>query len=1302
MITSTVAPRLRTTTAQYGIWVAQQVDPGSPGYLTAEAIELDGEFDTALLRSTAAELLRHCHALHMRFEWEDDTLWQLPQPPAAEVPLVDFTAEADPVQAADDWMRASLAVTCDVTTQPLFRSALLKTAPQRHAWFLQVHHIALDGFGYSLLQQAVAARYNALRAGLEPPTLPDWQLQGVIAAEVEYRANGDFEADRAFWREHLRRVPAAAQLAPAQESSDRPLRHTLILPPQQATTLQATARTAGCDWVAWMLSAAGLWLGRQSGQRDLCFGIPVMNRLGTPALGVPCMAMNIVPFSVHLRPEATLPENAQQAAAQLRAIKPHLFYRYGWIRGDLGLLQNDKFLFNQAVNLMPFDRHIAFTGLVSRMRPQSSGPVKDLNLTLVVEKGEWRLTLEANPQAYDAARLRELALDLHAQLNAQAQAPADTPLAAWMADMPAPSVCVGQALAPSSASVLDLLRAAAAAAPMQTALEWPNGHMSYGQLMAHVAVLAGQLARRGVVPGDTVAVLMPRSAEAIVAALAVLWVGGCYMPLDADGPHRRSNALLGAARPKLVLSQAPWHEIAAPWPLLCVNLPDMPDEVDATPLTCHAPQVQQPAYLLHTSGSTGTPKGVLVGHGALAHFVASTRDLYRILPVDRVLQFAPLHFDASLEEIFITLCHGATLVLRDDAMLDSVQTFAAEAERLGLTVLDLPTAYWHALTHGLDADAAHRLRRVRLVIVGGEAVLPERAAHWAKLLPAPELLNTYGPTETSIIASSAALAGAQAVWIPGEAVPIGRPRPGLTLRVADERLYPVPAGRSGELLISGPALALGYLDDEALTTRRFVTLPDSGERAYRSGDLAQWRDDGKGGQLRFLGRSDRELKISGLRIDPLEIENALLAVPEVQDAAVLPLRRAGDACTLQAFFVGNADPAALRAALMQSLPAPAVPDAWQRLPQLPRNANGKIDRTALLHSVQPAVSAEQGSPGASATEQAVMQAWRAVLGEMELAPESNFFDLGGKSLQAIQVTSRLAQAMQREVAVSLLFRHATVQALALALEAPAAYRPPGEQNSFAPLLSIQQAAEPGASVLFCLPPAEGLAWSYLRLARHLPRVTLHGLQLDPEQSCQARSFDALADGYLQRLLDLQPRGPYHLLGWSLGGALAQALAARLAACGETVALLALMDSYPAPAWVDWPQPVLDDALRTLLSVNGDFDTAGLDADALMQRLRHAGSPFVVLGAHGLERWASELLHQMLLFRHGSTPRFDGPMVFYRAQRNAAHQLRSEAWAPFVQAARSEYVTVDCSHDGMSDPRPMALIGTDLARRFKGG
>lgn len=429
--------RLRTTTAQYGIWVANQSDPADPGYLTAELIDLHGPLDVPHLTSAITGVLEHCAALHMRFEFDDGTLWQRPQPRMAPVEHIDFSAESDPTAAAEAWMAASLLVPSDITAEPLFRCALFKLGRQHHAWYLQVHHIALDGFGYSLLQQAVASRYNLQAEGRPATPLPDWQVDRVIAAEAAYRREDDdgrsgFNTDRTFWRTHLADVPPGARLAPLHDASNHPWRQELPLSPVRAAAVQAAARAAGIDWTAWMLTVAGLWLGRHAGQRELCFGIPVMNRLGTPALGVPCMAMNVVPFSVRLHPDATFKETAQASARQLRAIRPHLFYRYGWIRHDLGLMAQGKFMFSQAVNLMPFERAVTFSGLSSRMRSVSGGSVKDLNLILVVEQGTWWFTLEANPLGYSESRVAELLADFDALLEALTCTPADTLLARWL------------------------------------------------------------------------------------------------------------------------------------------------------------------------------------------------------------------------------------------------------------------------------------------------------------------------------------------------------------------------------------------------------------------------------------------------------------------------------------------------------------------------------------------------------------------------------------------------------------------------------------------------------------------------------------------------------------------------------------------------------------------------------------------------------------------------------------------------------------------------------------------------------
>lgn len=1287
--------RLAASSAQYGIWMGQQMVPESPSYLTAEAVELRGPLDTAALSASVAEVLGNCQTLHMRFEMNEDGLWQWPQAPGDESPeLHDFRQAADPDAAAHHWMRQSLARLCDLTRDRLYRSALLRLAEHRHLWYLQVHHIALDGYGYGLVCQAVAARYSARVRGEALPALPDWRLDKVVEAERQYKANGGFERDKAFWIEHLRQVPAPATIAPPHEFSDEVVRHDARLGPAEIEPLQQAARRCGQDWGSWMLAAIGLWLARHSGQRRLSFGLPVMNRLGTPTLGVPCMAMNIVPMSVQVDPAADMRAMSRQMADGMRLIRPHLYYRYGWIRGDLGLLEIQKHLFNQAVNLMPFDRHAPFAGLESVVHPIGAGPVKDLNISLSVLNAEWRLLLEANPNAYDAGRLAELHRDLVDWLARLAAHPADASLAPLLHDLPPLSVLDGPALTQTPVPVLERLLAVAARSPGKAALEWQDEVVDYAQLLLQVRQLAARLGEAGLHADERVVILLPRSPQAIVALLATLWAGACYVPLDPLGPASRLAQVLADAEPRLVVSLRRWADKAGSRPLICL------DDTPAGPMPCDPTSVPRevdaarPAYLLYTSGSTGKPNGVEVGYGALAHFVASAGQLYRIVADDRVLQFAPLHFDASIEEIFLSLCHGATLVLRDDAVLDAIPAFTSFVERVRISVLDLPTAYWHELAHALDAERAGQLRRVRLTIIGGEAALPARARRWRALLPDSVLLNSYGPTEASVIATTALLGGSEAVWDGGDELPIGRPRPGVSALVVDAHLHPVAVGQPGELVLCGEALALGYRHNEALTARRFVTLPlpsGEGRRGYRSGDRVCLRD----GQLFFLGRLDHEVKISGLRVDPTEIENALLAHPAVREAAVVAVPRAHGGYRLAAFLVGTDAPglASLRRQLALVLPAAALPDHWHGLESLPRNPNGKIDRKQLaeLADRQSAAALPQATP----LEQRIMQVWHAVLGEMPDGVDANFFDLGGKSLQAIQVSSQLSRLLQRDIPVSALFRHATVQALARALSGPVAHRPPtvGSDQAFAPVLTIQPGRHPA---LFCLPPAEGLSWCYLGLARHLPGVAIHGLQATTLEAGEPDCFDTLVAHYTAQVRALQANGPYRLLGWSLGGALAQAIAVELERLGEAVELVALMDSYPAEAFAGWRAPTLQDALIALSSVNGEVETD--TPEAIYRRLLRAGSPLAALGQAALERLGQAALRGMQVFRASRTRRYRGDLLLFCARRREAIAPVPSTWQPYLDG-RLDCVELDCDHFGMSDPGPLQAIGRALANRL---
>ncbi|WP_363797142.1 condensation domain-containing protein [Lysobacter firmicutimachus] len=394
---------LGLTGPQYGMWAAQQLDPDSPSLWTAEAVELEGELDVEALQAAVTQTLRACDALHMRYRDGASGLIQALDPArCVEWPSIDFSTAADPWSEALGWMHKDLARRADLTQGPLFASALLRLGPQRHLWYLRVHHIALDGFAYLLLIHRVAELYSAAVGGPAASAARDWSLAPVVAEDAAYRRSARCAEDRAFWLGRFQGAgePVTLGRKCAPDAAAHSLRH--LLPPAQYPAWQAAARAAGADWASWLVAAIAAWMHARSGAREIALGLLVMNRLGSAALGVPCMAMNVVPLRIALDPGQSFDALVREVAGELRALRPHQRYNYEWLRGDLGLADSHAQLYGPVLNLMPFDRGFVFDGLRSRAHPISVGSVEDLDITVSPLPDGLRLDLEANPQAYPA------------------------------------------------------------------------------------------------------------------------------------------------------------------------------------------------------------------------------------------------------------------------------------------------------------------------------------------------------------------------------------------------------------------------------------------------------------------------------------------------------------------------------------------------------------------------------------------------------------------------------------------------------------------------------------------------------------------------------------------------------------------------------------------------------------------------------------------------------------------------------------------------------------------------------------
>ncbi|NJP77668.1 non-ribosomal peptide synthetase [Streptomyces sp. AA8] len=596
----------------------------------------------------------------------------------------------------------------------------------------------------------------------------------------------------------------------------------------------------------------------------------------------------------------------------------------------------------------------------------------------------------------------------------------------------------GDALPAAPGGVLGRVLAHAAADPASLAVTDGELTLTYGELTAAARRLAGALRARGVGQGTAVGLLLPHSVGVVVAKLAVWWAGGHYVPLDAAYPRPRTEAMLADAGVSLVVGEKDLLEAAGVPAVRALVL-----TAGGLAGSCAAehseddlpePPAYDPgatAYVMYTSGSTGRPKGVAITHRGVADLTADP-DYLTVGRRDRVLLHAALTFDGSPFETWVALANGAAVAV-STAGRQSLEGLVRDVERLGVTVAFLTTA----LFHHLAARRSPVFAVLRSVIVGGEAVSARHARSVLRAHPWLELVNGYGPTETTSFATAHRVRDADCDAPP----PIGRPLAGATVHVLDERGDAVPAGTRGELWVGGPRLAAGYLGQPALTAERFVEHPSAG-RVYRTGDIVSARPDGT---LDFHGRVDDQVKVRGFRIEPGEIEHALRDHPRVADAAVTVVRPGADDARLVAFVVpdGEGQPAvaALRDHLAGRLPAHLLPNAWSVVGALPLTSNGKVDRRALAGRPLPGLSPAAGEEGPAPVrqeltpvQQAVADAWGRAL-ECEVGtPDADFLALGGHSLLALGVVDDLREDLGVELTLAAFFSAPTVAGQAALIE----------------------------------------------------------------------------------------------------------------------------------------------------------------------------------------------------------------------------------------------------------------------------
>ncbi|MGU3435771.1 non-ribosomal peptide synthase/polyketide synthase [Actinomycetes bacterium M1A6_2h] len=1249
--------------AQQRMWFVNRFDRGAANYTIPLALRLVGDLDVDALAAAVGDTVARHEVLRTVYPERSGEPFQKVLPPST-VPIPSATVTADGVDAAiAEFVRSAI----DVTTDSPLRATLLIRGRNDHVLVIVVHHIAADGWSMAPLARDVLAAYRARITGAAPAPTP-LPLQYVDYALWQRRVFGDrndpqsrASRDLEYWTTRLANLPDALDLPTDRPRTDRPTHRSGRIPLTTTADLTSALRRLAARYEATLFmvihSALVVTLARWSGSTDVVVGTPTAGR-GDPALDD---LVGMFVGTVVLRADVDLAEPFSNLLERTRLATLDDLARaevpFEHIVEALDPMRTAAHhpLFQVMLAFQNLDApELELPGLTVTPEAVDTGLTQfDLTLDLTEREGALTGSLTYAVDLFDPETIDSLASHLVSVLTCVAAQP-DRPVGdidlLGGADRAA---LLNRTGGPTSAArtLPSILAGMAAQCPDTVAVVDGDRALTYAELGKRSDQLARALIYAGAGPDVVVAIAMTRSVEYVLAVWSVTKAGAVFLPLDPQFPSARIELVLAESDVLLGLTvDAHRPDDTDFWwslddPDVVRHLRDVPDEPvtdDELPAPLHPAHL---AYLLYTSGSTGRPKGVAVSHTGLNNAVTFHRERWRRPVEPRVIALCAVTFDSSIGEMVVALGLGGTLVIAPPTVFGGSELETFLRDRSITHMLITPRA--------LDTVDPAGLDDLHVVISVGEACPPDVVSRWA---PNRLMFNDYGPTETTVWST------VSAPMRPGEQVTIGTPVRGLRAMVLDTRLKPVPVGVTGELYLSGPQLARGYASRFSLTAERFVAAShgEPGARMYRTGDLVRW--DRKG-NLIYLGRSDFQVKIRGQRIELGEIDSVLTAQHGVHRAAtVVHHDNVGD--RLVSYVTATApaqfDTSALDGAVRKVLPQFMVPSQIVVLEELPLTTSGKLDRQRLPAPV--ATKAPFRAP-VTADERAVADAVADVLGldRAAIGLDDDFFALGGNSLAATRLAAVIREATSVDVPLRAIFTRGTVEHVAAELTT---------SDSRWPTVTPLSAAGDRTPV-FCIHPLLGLAWPYIELAGrigdgrsvfgvHSPALT--DVDFDPH------TMQELTTRYIEEIRIVHPDGPFHLLGWSVGGILAHAIAERLTDAGHAgdVASLTLVDPVHSITPGD---DIKTHQFETLFGVPATRDNIdGLDTmpiDRVRELWRSMGGDALPMSVDQTVR-VTRAMVRVYRLADAYIPRpWNGPGLFVDSEDTTSKLGRvSDFWAPY--------------------------------------
>jgi amino acid adenylation domain-containing protein len=1164
--------------AQERLWFLAQLNRDNRAYNMPGALRLRGPLNAAVLQRAVQQIVGRHEALRTRFEAMDG----LPMQVIADfvqvpLPMDDLSGldEQAREQRAAELIRHEAEQGFDLEKGPLLRLRLLRMGPTEHILGIMMHHIISDGWSLNVLRRELALLYEAfLKDGISP--LPDLTVQYADYSQWqrEWLRGSILEKQLAYWSEKLKGAPPVLEL-PADRPRPvvRSLQGDIVeveLSPELSVQLQDISQREGVTLFMTLVAAWQVLLHRYSGEDDLSIGTPVAGRNHQETEDLIGFFVNTLVLRTSLAGDPPFRELLRRVREVVLEAYAHQDLPFEKLVAELSVERSLSYtpLFQVVLTFQDMVRPWKLEQLEATPVPARSGAAKfDLLLQLQAEETAIRGLLEYSRDLFEPATVCRMMDHLKALL-ADIVADVEQPIsrlslltAGEQRQLLERWSRTGQAYPPAEC-LHELFEAQAERTPEARAVTFENRHLTYAELNARANQLAHHLRSLGAGPDALVVLALERGIEMVVALLATLKAGAGYVPLPPEYPAARLEFVLDDVRPPVVLTQRSVAErlsrrsghticLDEEWALIAKSPAGNPPR---------AAQPQNAAYVIYTSGSTGKPKGVVVSHFNVVRLLEATQPYYQFNASDCWTLFHSYAFDFSVWELWGALAYGGRLVVVPYLVSRSVSEFYELVRAEKVTVLNQTPSAWDQFMQ--EDEERKASLSLRYVIFGGEALVPSRSAAWFARHGdrQPRLVNMYGITETTVHVTLYELQLRDAEQSTSL---VGAPISDLQVYVLDAWMKPAAVGVAGELHVGGAGLAPGYLNRPELTAERFIPNPFSkqpGERLYRTGDLARYRENGN---IEFLGRIDQQVKIRGYRIELGEIESLLQQHEAVRQAMVIARQDDAGEKRLVAYVVGK-DKAEglgrqLRSYLQEKLPEYMVPAAFVQLDIFPLTANGKVDRKALPQPDHAPRDKDLYVPPRDQFEMQLVQAWEELLNIQPIGVKESFFEIGGHSLLALRLMTRIRKQFGYELPLTELFRSPSIESLARVLRRNYEV----QESCLVPLQTKGKSAP-----CFFVHPVGGHVLCYMDLARRLgTEYPFYGLQAAGVSSTASipKSIEEMAASYIRELEAVQPQGPYLLGGWSFGGVVAFEMAQQLAAKGQKVNALVLIDcAAPQP------------------------------------------------------------------------------------------------------------------------------------------